>query len=182
MVEMQTEPAPGESFLFEAVIVPHRSLGARGLRWVAGVILALSGAVSVGFWYLGAWPVVGFAGAEVLLALWLLRRHAAGAHETEVLVLSEAGLHVVRIDRGGRRSEQLVDSGWLRAELEERPGRGPALLLKSRGRRIEVGAALGEAEKRNLAAALDGALRRRQSPEFDNPQLRDDPGPVGPGS
>jgi hypothetical protein len=35
----------------------------------------------------------------------------------------------------------------------------------------EVGRCLGEAEKRDLAAALDAALHRWRNPRFDNPQL-----------
>ena len=66
----------------------------------------------------------------------------------------------------------MLDSAWLRATLEERPGRAPILWLASRGQRYEVGAQLGEAEKRDLAAALRSALRRLQHPVFDNPQLR----------
>jgi hypothetical protein len=38
---------------------------------------------------------------------------------------------------------------------------------------MEVGAALGEAEKRQLATALLQALERQRNPLFDNPQLRD---------
>ncbi len=83
---MSTEPATG-AVTFEAVIVPHRSLSRRGLRRLVAALLLLSAGVSGGFWYLGAWPVMGFSGAEVLLAAWLLRRHARGAAAAEMLLL-----------------------------------------------------------------------------------------------
>jgi uncharacterized membrane protein len=57
--------------------------------------------------------------------------------------------------------------------LEEVPGRIPRLLLVSRALRCEIGAALGEAEKRDLAGALSTALHRLRNPIFDNPQLRE---------
>ena len=38
---------------------------------------------------------------------------------------------------------------------------------------MEVGAELGEAEKRDLAEALNLALHRHRNPVFDNPQLRE---------
>jgi DNA-directed RNA polymerase subunit L len=41
---------------------------------------------------------------------------------------------------------------------------------------VEVAAALGEAEKRDLANALTEALYRVKHPVFDNPQLRTQPG------
>jgi uncharacterized membrane protein len=169
---MGTAELPGGAFQFEAVIVPHRSLSPAGLRWVLGILLLLSGVVSAGLWYLGAWPVIGFTGIEAVLAVWLLHRNATGTKATELLLLSDAGLLVVRTDRAGRRRERRLSGEWLRADLEERPGQVPALLLRDRGKRMEVGAALGEAEKRQLATALQDAIHRQRHPVFDNPQLR----------
>lgn len=160
------------SISFEAVIVPHRSLGRRGLQWLAGCLALLSALVAAGLWLAGAWPVIGFTGLEVALAIWLLRRHALGARATEMLLLSERGLVVVRVDPAGKRSERTVPTGWLRANLEERQGRTPALMLRSNGVALEVAASLGEEEKRALSAALAEALERHRHPAFDNPQLR----------
>jgi len=165
--------AEHEAVRFEAVIVPHRSLGPAGLRWVLGSLLGLSAIVSAGLWYLGAWPVIGFSGASVLLAAWLLRRNARAARAAEIILLSDSGLRVIRTDGRGGRDEEVLRPYWLRASLEERPGRTPALLLRDGGSRIEVATALGEEEKRQLAAALRDALHRQRNPVFDNPQLRE---------
>ncbi len=161
---------------FEAVIVPHRSLGRRGLLVLMGVLGALSGGVATGLWLVGAWPAVGFTGIEAGLAIWLLRRHAQGARSSEMLFLSDAGLRVTRVDGRGRRSEQVLPTAWLRAAIEDRPGRTPALVLRGNRWSLEVAASLGEDEKRSLATALDGALQRHHHPVFDNEQLRE-PGP-----
>lgn len=173
MFGMTTDAASDRKVTFEAMVVPHRSMGRRGLRWLTGTLLVLSGGVSLGLWYAGAWPVIGFTGAEFMLIAWLLRRHAKEVRRTEMLLLSEQGLRVVRTDGDGRRWEQVLSSGWLRAGLEERQGRAPALMVHSQGAQLEVGAALGEQEKRHLAAALSTALDRQRNPVFDNPQLRD---------
>lgn len=159
--------------MFEAVIVPHRSLSRRGL---AGLIIAVAGAsglTALLFFLLGAWPVAGFSGAEILLAVILIRAHARVARESEVVLLSERRLRVIHTDRKGGRREMALDPSWLRAELQERPGRVPALLLVGGRRRHEIAARLGEAEKRDLAAALAEALHAWRNPRFDNPQLRE---------
>ncbi len=169
---MQTGIAPQPAAEFEAVIIPHRSLTRAGLQWLVGIICLLSTMISVGLWFIGAWPVIGFNGAEIALAVVLLRRNARASRASEMLLLSDEGLRVVRTDMGGRRVERSLQPSWLRAELEERPGRTPALWLADRGGRMEVGAELGEAEKRDLAAALALALHRHRNPTFDNPQLR----------
>lgn len=165
---------------FEAVIVPHRSLGRRGLLWLSGALALLSALVAFGLWLAGAWPVIGFTGLEVAAAVLLLRRHALGARPTEMLLLSERGMAVVTIDPAGRRSERVIASAWLRAALEERPGRTPALMLRARGAALEVAASLGEEEKRALALAVCEALERQRRPVFDNPQLREVSPPSDP--
>lgn len=171
---MSPPESPDGTVRFEAVIVPHRSLSPAGFRRLLGSLLLLSGMISTGLWYLGAWPVIGFNGAEVLLAFYLLRRNAAGARATEMLLLSDTGLMIVRTDASGRSWQRRLEPHWLRAYLEERPGRAPALMLQDRAKRMEVGAALGAEEKRQLAAALQEAIHRLRNPVFDNPQLRDE--------
>ena len=163
----------GSAVQFEAVIVPHRSLSRRGFWWLAASLCTLSGGVSLGLWLAGAWPVIGFTGLEAVLAIVLLRWNAGRRQGSETLLLTDAGLEVVRTDRTGGQQRWLLGGGWLQATLEERPGRAPALLLRDGGVRLEVAAALGEAEKRDLAASLRTALARQRSPVFDNPQLRD---------
>lgn len=154
--------------------MPHRSMGPRGLRWLATVLIGLSLVVSVGLWAVGAWPVIGFTGLEVAAAVWLVRRHALGPLGTEMLLLSESGLLIVRVDAEGRRTEHALPSSWLRADWEERAGRVPALVLRGAGGlQMEVAQSLGEEEKLALAQTLRAALDRQRRPSFDNPQLRE---------
>ena len=158
---------------FEAVIVPHRSLSRRGLAILIGALCLLSSATATGFWLLGAWPVAGFSGAEIVLAILLLRHNARSVRASEVLLLDAGGLRLIRTDPRGRREERSMPAGWLNVVLEERPGAVPRLWLATHGMREQVAAALGEREKRDLAAALGQALHRQRNPVFDNPQLRD---------
>ncbi|MDA8051354.1 MAG: DUF2244 domain-containing protein [Rhodospirillales bacterium] len=165
--------------VFEAVIVPHRSLPRRGLYVLIGLVSTLSSVITFFCWRLGAWPVIGFNGAEVGLTLLLLHWHAENAfRESEVLLLGESGLTVRRSGRRGRTEERMLPVHWLRVVLEERRGRVPALLLVGHGVREEVARALGEDEKRDLARALAAALHRMRNPVFDNPQLAEVPDPT----
>jgi uncharacterized membrane protein len=158
--------------LFEAEIVPHRSLSPRGIFFVLGFVFTVSASVSTMFWWLGAWPIAAFNGGEVLLAAALLRQHARSRRQREVLRLTEGGLCIERFDIDGGRSEVFLPAAWLRAHLEEKPGRVPGLFLSTRGRREEIARVLGEPQKRDLAEALRDALYRLRHPIFDNPQLK----------
>ncbi len=161
-----------EPCFFEAVIVPHRSLSRRGLRLLVGAICTLSVGTTAVFWWLGAWPIAGFNGVEITAALLLLRHNARAVRSNEVILLTESSLRIVRTAMDGTRTEREVPPAWLRVDVQERPGRVPGLYLASHGTRVEVGAALGEPEKLDLAAALKDALHRWRSPTYDNPQLR----------
>ena len=163
--------SPAAPPVWEAVIIPHRSLGQGGLRWVVGLLCGASALISAGLLWAGAWPVIGFNGLEIGLAVWLLRRNARRAGTTEMLLLAPDGLRIIRTSPAGHRTERVLQPGWLRCHMEERAGT-PALWLVDRGFRMEVGAELAEGEKRDLARALGQALAGLQTPRFDNPQLR----------
>jgi uncharacterized membrane protein len=161
-----------EKLIFEAVVAPHRSLSRRGMFIVIGAMLAGSLAVTSLMYLLGAWPVIGFNGADVALAVFLLWLNMRAARARETIALSETELVVTSMDVHGRRTRYSLQPYWLNVVLEERDGTVPRLLLAVRGARYEVARALGEAPKRDLAAALTRALHRWRNPRFDNPQLQ----------
>jgi uncharacterized membrane protein len=162
------EPA---EILFEAVLVPHRSLSRRGLWLLLGAVALLCTLNAAVFVHIGAWPVGGFTGVELLLVALLLRLNTTAARASELLLLTPDALRIVRTDPKGRRQECVLQAAWLTVQLEERPGRVPGLWLGTRGVREEVARSLGEDAKRDLAHALQDALHRWRNPRFDNPQL-----------
>jgi uncharacterized membrane protein len=158
--------------MFEATVKPHRSLSRKGLVIAIGFMLSCSLFITSLMVLLGAWPVIGFNGADIALALFLLWLNIRAARAGEIITLSNAALRVVRTDLRGRRENISLPPYWLNVVLQERAGTVPKLILAARGTRLEVARQLGEAEKRHLAAALAAALHRWRNPRFDNPQLR----------
>ena len=140
---------------------------------MVGALTGLALLIGVRFWLLGAWPVLPFSALEVGLVVMMLRVNARQARGSELILLSETELRIVRTEPSGQRREKVLPSGWLNVWLEERDGRVPRLLLTRYGMHEEIGRALGEAEKRDLAACLSRALHRARNPLFDNPQLRE---------
>ena len=165
--------APAGELLFEAAIVPHRSLSPRGLRILTFAIGFLCGLTVLRFVLIRAWPVIGFSVVEIGVAIWLLRINARQTRASELVLLYGSALRIVRTNRLGQRSEVALPTAWLGVLLEEAAGRVPKLLLVTHGVREEIAAELGEAEKRDLASALRDARHRMRSPVFDNPQLRE---------
>lgn len=160
--------------LFEAISSPPRGLSGRALGWVMGFTGLATAIPATLFTLLGAWPVLGFLGGEVVLVGSLLlayRRWAGTAVET--VLLREGQLLVRREGGRGRAEEAVLEPYWTQVRMEERPGQACNLLLVSRGRRVQVGCFLTDAERRDLADALKTALRQYREPRFDNPQLRE---------
>ncbi len=161
-----------EETLFEAAIVPYRSLSARGQRILLGVLTGLLMLGTLVFALVGAWPVGGFAGVELLAAILFFRWHARRMRAGELILLTPAALRIIRTAPDGTRRELVLPPTWLSAGMEERTGRAAALVVRGQGRAVEIAASLGEAERRDLAAALGEALHRLRNPVFDNEILR----------
>jgi uncharacterized membrane protein len=163
---------PVETLLFEATVRPHRSLSRKGVLIAIGFMLACSLTITSMMFLLGAWPVIGFNGADIMLAVFLLWLNIRAARAAEVITLSDLTLRIVHTDIRGRSRSCSLPPYWLNVVLEERAGTVPKLVLAARGSRTEIARQLGEAEKRDLAVALTQALQRWRQPRFDNPQLR----------
>lgn len=160
--------------VFEALILPQRSLSAAGQRIVLAMLGALLLLGAAAFTLIGAWPIGGFAGLELLAAILFFRWHARAARASELVLLGERELVIIRTDPAGRRRERRLPTAWLAVNLEERPGRAPLLTLAGHGHREVIAAELGEDARRDLARALSAALAALRHPVFDNPVLRDD--------
>ena len=111
------------------------------------------------FVLLGAWPIVGYFGLDVLLVYIAFRASYRSARMHEWVRLTEDTLTVERVGRRGERRRWQFQPFWLRVVLEERDETN-RLVLTSHGRELVVGGFLAPAERRNLAAALKEALVR----------------------
>jgi len=141
------------------VCTPPNSFSAGGFRVLAGLLVGAAAVGSAVFAAIGAWPVAGFLGAEVLIAAWLIARHAKrSAAAVEEVAIENGRLTVRARDARGRESRVELDAAWARLE---RPGDGRVLLV-SRNRRVEVGRFLADEERDGFAAALAEALARHR--------------------
>jgi uncharacterized membrane protein len=104
------------------------------LYWVIGALTGLGLLIGVRFWLLGAWPVLPFGVLEVGLVVVMLRVNARQARGSELILLTETELRIVRTEPSGLRQEKVLPSGWLTVWLEERDGRVPRLILSRYGR------------------------------------------------
>jgi uncharacterized membrane protein len=155
-----TPPERGASpVFFEAVLHPHRSLPPQGFMLLMLLLGAVSFAAGVSFVLLGAWPIFGYFGLDVLLVYLAFRASYRSARMHEWVRLTEDMLTVERVGQRGERRRWQFQPFWLRVVLEEQD-ESNRLVLSSHGRELVVGGFLAPAERRNLAVALKEALNR----------------------
>ena len=150
---------PVEPTLFSAVLTPHRSLGPLGFILLMSFLSAVSFAAGMVFYLIGAWPIVGFLGLDVLLVYLAFRAsyRAATAYETVTMTPSE--LSVRKISRHGAVAEWKLNPIWVRLDRQTHQEFGiERLFLVSRGRRLPIAGFLGAREKETFAVALSAAL------------------------
>jgi len=62
-----------EPVLFSALLTPHRSLNRTGFLLVMAFLSVISFAAGLVFLLMGAWPVLGFFGLDVLAIYWAFK-------------------------------------------------------------------------------------------------------------
>ena len=148
-----------EPTLFSAVITPHRSLSGTGFLLLMMLIGSVSFAGGMFFYLLGAWPVVGFLGLDVLLVYIAVRVSYRTAAAFEQVTVTPSELRVRRVTHRGRVSEWTLNPVWTQLDRETHEDFGlQRLFLVSRGRRLPVAGFLSPKERESFAAALSAAL------------------------
>jgi uncharacterized membrane protein len=145
---------------WRATLTPHRSLSPKGFVIVMSVIAGMNFAGGLFFYLIGAWPVVGFMGLDVVLIWLAFRANFADARRSEHIEITRDELVLMRLAERKTPQEQRFLRRWVRIELEEDREReltGP-LYLYFRGKRTEIASFLGARERLAFAQALKAAL------------------------
>jgi len=160
MTETPSTSGPG-AVHFVTSLSPHRSLSPEGFKWVIRGAVAANLVIGVPLMILGAWPVMGFMGLDILLLWWLFKRSYLDARRSETLTLTDRELIIDRVAPDGEREQHRLDAYWLRVEQGER------LVLVSRGNRVVVGRFLSPGEREAVGEQLKAALAAQRSPRFN---------------
>ena len=159
---------PCDEPILQTRITPHRSLDARSFRLLFAIFAVCCVVSSVPFVILGAWPVAGFFGLDIALLYGAFQLSFRSARAYEDITVTPVELSVARVSAAGRRKEWRFSPGFVRLEREDFEDFGVTRLdLVSRGRRLEVAAALGPQARADFARDLSGALAQaRRGPRF----------------
>src|SRR5579871_1245915 len=171
--DFQPEPPP-DPVLFSALLTPHRSLNRTGFILVMASLRVISFTAGIAFLIMGAWPVFGFFGLDVLAIYWAFRINFRRAKASEEIRVTPSELRVRRISHRGHVMEFSFNPLWVQLDRKTHAEFGiERLYLVSKGRRIAIGGFLGAEEKESFSKALMAALHAARRGVSYNPLPQD---------
>ena len=164
------DPDADQPKLFSARLTPHRSLNRTGFLVLMAFLCGVSFVAGVAFLLMGAWPVFGFFGLDVLVIYWAFRVNFRRADASEEITVTPSELRVRRISHRGHVVEWVLNPLWVQLDQKSHAEFGiERLYLVSRGRHVSVGSFLGPDEKASFAKALLAALQAAKRGVTYNP-------------
>lgn len=149
---------PGEDCLFDAILTPHRSLGPTGFVVLMSLVALVGFGTGIVFLTIGAWPVFGFCGLEVVLIYLCFRLSYRSARMWERVRLTRGTLTVERHLNDGAWQEWSFQPYWLRVLMDDPPQHESRLVLSSHGESLAIGSFLTPEQRLDVAKALRRAL------------------------
>jgi uncharacterized membrane protein len=149
---------------FRALLTPHRSLSPTGFMILMGAVCLVSFGTGLLFYLIGAWPVIGFMGLDVLLIYVAFKLNYRAGRLYEMVDLQEGALTVTRVQPSGKEQSWRFNPYWVQLKLEPRVGRSSELSLVSHGTRVSFASFLSDHEREDFAEALGGALAAAKMP------------------
>lgn len=123
---------------FKVVAKPNNSLSKKGMYVVIGIVTFFSLAIALAFSLMGAWMVLPFAGAEMLLvaaAFYYVQCHA-NDFESITIVGDELSLAKQHYTQS---SKVVLNCYWVQVLLSQNPSGEHVLSLRSHGKEYEFG-------------------------------------------
>lgn len=147
--------------LFAAELTPHRSLGSRGAWLVLSLCAVFAALPALVFVPLGAWPIVGFMGLDLIaigVALYVSLRR--GKRREQITVWPDQ-LEWTATDVGGNKTLRRFNPKTVRLILDrDHDEKTVAMRLRQGKDELEVGGFLNPDDKSSFAKALGTALRK----------------------
>ncbi|MFO1400371.1 MAG: DUF2244 domain-containing protein [Steroidobacteraceae bacterium] len=137
------------------ILRPNCALTPRSAGLFYAGVCGTALAVALPFVLRGLWPILPFAGLELLLLGWALRASLARREHSQSIVVSDG---TVEIDSQlpGEREHVVFSRHWAHVTLRRAvsPWHPSRLVIESHGRACEVGRFLTEEERRGVAGRL----------------------------
>jgi uncharacterized membrane protein len=156
----QTQARP----LFAATLTPHRSLTRRGYRYVIALFCVLATIPAIVFFSLGAWPIVGFLGIDLIAIGWALSSSMKSGKQFEEVTLWPDELEVKQVAPNGKVELTRFNPFFVKLVIDrDFNERTTALHLRTRDSDLVIGAFLNPDDKASFAKVFGSALKKART-------------------
>lgn len=153
------EANPADEPIFRALLTPHRSLGRSGFYVLMGICAAMWLGTGAFFLSLGAWPVFGFFGLDVLLLYIAFRMNYHAARAREEVSVSRTALDILKVAPSGKAQAFRFNPFWTKFRVARHDEIGiTAMAVEGNGRRVPIGSFLNPDDRESFAKAFGRAL------------------------
>lgn len=156
-----------DAIYMDAVLRPNRSLSNHGFRIVMLSLAAMSFFSGLAFLSIGAWPVIGFFGLDVILVYLAFKvNFKAGARECETVKVSAAQVAISKTCHRGKIGWWRVSPSFARVIVDEVNEYETQVTLSAGGASLPLATCLSSHERIEFAAALKEALKQARSERY----------------
>jgi uncharacterized membrane protein len=153
--DSEDETAP----FFAARLFPHRSLSQRNFAILMAILAVICLSSSIVFFAMGAWPVVGFFGLDVLLIWLAFQLNYRSGRAFEEVAIWRHDVLVRKISPAGKIREHRFNPFWTRFRVDRHDEIGiTGMFLSGEGREIDIGSFLNPLDRESFAREFGQAL------------------------
>ena len=146
-----------KSFL-NITIYPHRSLSKKGFMILMFFVTLICLGCGIIFWYIGAWPVFGFLGLDILLIYLAFKINYTRGKMYENLKIVRKNLRISRYFPTGKLQIWNLNPHWTKVEMIKQ-NNNVNLLIRSRDKVVSVGSFLNNFAKEKLLITINKSLK-----------------------
>jgi uncharacterized membrane protein len=144
---------------FKAVLTPYRSLGRKGFLILMVCFGAVCFVAGLFFLSIGAWPVFGFFGLDIILLWFAFSVNYKSAKIFEEVAISRSEISIRKVGPGKKYKEYRFNPFWARLSVDRMEDEGVVRIeLTSRGDTVDLGNFLNPDDRTSFAGAMANAL------------------------
>lgn len=151
--------ATADTPIFRALLTPHRSLGRTGFLVLMGTLGFAWLVTGLFFLSIGAWPVFGFFGLDLLAIYVAFRLNYRAARAREEVSVSRTALDIRKVAPSGRTEQHRFNPFWARFDVSRHSEIGiTRMAVEGQGRAVAIGSFLNPDDRETFAQAFGDAL------------------------
>jgi uncharacterized membrane protein len=165
---LPSQPSLAQGTVYmDAVLAPNRSLTQHGFKIVMLSMAGVSFFAGIGFLSIGAWPVLGFFGLDIVLIYLAFKiNFKSGERERETIRVTAHEVAISKTCYRGHTGWWHVSPAFARVQIDQLNDYEAVVRLCAGGTSVPLATCLSSPERLGFAQALCSALDRARNERY----------------